>query len=128
MTRFASRSLVLGLVAAAGFGCSAILPPGFGQASPAPEAAASAPSFKGQVTGVLKSQCASCHSAGGGGARALQIFDADGHADYEVSKARMGDMIAAIKSGRMPLGRPNSVPADQLKTLEDWHAAGGPNN
>jgi hypothetical protein len=56
------------------------------------------------------------------------MFDAGGEAQYANIKLRAGDMVAAIRNGRMPLGRPGTVPEAQVAKLSDWHAAGAPNN
>jgi uncharacterized membrane protein len=117
----------------AAVGCSAVLPPGFGQSSPAPGASAAPAggagvvSLKADVAPILKNHCAQCHS-GPGASAGLQMFDAGGNAQHATLKARMGDMVGAIKSGYMPLGKPSSVPADQVQKLDDWNKAGGPDN
>lgn len=127
MTRFARRALLIALTAAAGLGCSAVLPPGFGQSSPAPSAVTSAPSLKSEITPILQQHCAKCHG-GGSGAGGLTMFDAAGAVQHTTVKARMADMIAAIRAKRMPMDNPGGVPEDQIKKLEAWNTAGGPNN
>lgn len=129
-----SKSILALLTLAAGalaIGCTAVLPPG-SQGSPAP-AASVAPgttpvSFKTQVAPVLDQHCAACHTAGRGGANAVEMFDAEGEAKHAVIAARIGDMVQAIESGRMPLGKPGSVPAEAIETLKAWQAAGAPAN
>ena len=123
--------LALLSLAFAAVGCTAVLPPG-SQNSPAPAASVApgtaAVSFKTQVVPVLDQHCAACHTAGRGGANAVEMFDAEGEAKHAVIAARIGDMVQAIESGRMPLGKPGSVPAEAIATLKAWQAAGAPAN
>jgi mono/diheme cytochrome c family protein len=127
MTPLVFRSSLLTLVALAGLGCAAVLPPGFGQASPAPGATTSV-SFKTDVVPVLQEHCARCHGAGGQGSGAITMFDSKGAAQYDAIKTNIVSMLAAIKGGRMPLDKPNSVPADKVQKLDDWQKGGAPNN
>lgn len=128
MIRLDARTLLCSLVALGSLGCSAVLPPGFGQASPEPAAVAGAPSFKTTVVPILKQNCASCHSTGGMAARSVELFDASGNPQYTIIKTRAADIVSSIRSGRMPLGMPDAVSAEELKQLEDWHKAGAPEN
>lgn len=126
------------LVAAAGLGalmvgCSAILPPALWPKAAVPSTAPSgstgaAVSFKTEVTPILKTHCASCHSTGGPGAGKVEMFDASGEALHGNISPKIASMVNAIKTGRMPLGAPNSVPSADVAKLESWGAAGAPNN
>ncbi|MFP5501718.1 MAG: hypothetical protein ACLGIN_04460 [Candidatus Sericytochromatia bacterium] len=119
--------LVLLTLALAAVGCTAVLPPG-SQNSPAPAASPGTVSFKTQVVPVLDQHCAACHTAGRGAAAAVEMFDAEGEAKHPVIAARIGDMVQAIESERMPLGKPGSVPAEAIEMLKAWQAAGAPAN
>lgn len=115
-------------------GCSALLPPALWPKAATPSSpagggsSASAVSFKTDVTPILKQHCAACHSTGGGGAAKVEMFDASGKALHANIGPKIPTMINAIKTGRMPLGNPNSVPEADVKKLEDWAGAGAPNN
>jgi mono/diheme cytochrome c family protein len=85
-------------------------------------------SFASTVTPLMQSRCASCHTEGrGGAARAVQMFTAAGAANHAEVSAKIGQMIAATESGRMPLGGPKLTPAE-IQVFKDWQAAGTPNN
>jgi uncharacterized membrane protein len=55
------------------------------------------------------------------------MFDASGKAQYDTIRGRIGEMVEAVQSGRMPMGRPGSVSAAETDTLAAWQAAGAPN-
>lgn len=95
-------------------------------ASVAPVAAQPA-SFASTVTPLMKSRCASCHTEGRGGANAVKMFNAAGAADHAEVSAKIGQMISAVESGRMPLSGPKLTPAE-IQVFKDWQAAGTPNN
>jgi mono/diheme cytochrome c family protein len=110
-------------------GCTAFLPPGLYPAawsSGGSTGATATLSFVGDVVPILKSNCAACHTAGGPGAVKVLMFDAAGVPQYTVVRSRIRDMLAAIKDGRMPRGKPGSVPADQVATLLAWANQGAP--
>lgn len=84
-------------------------------------------SFASDVTPLLKSRCAMCHTEGRGGAKDVKMFDTAGAVQYgEISK-EIGEMVAAVESGRMPMSGPK-LTADEIKLLKDWQAAGALNN
>lgn len=117
------------LAAAVAIGCTGQTPST--PSSPAPgasQAPAAAVSFKTDVTPVLTQHCAACHTAGRGGAAAVEMFSAAGEAQHAKIAPAIANMIAAVKAGRMPKGKPGSVPEAQIKTLENWQSAGAPNN
>jgi uncharacterized membrane protein len=100
-------------------------------ASAVPSEAASAAASPGakvvafqDVVPILKSHCATCHVTGGIGPFAM--FDAAGAPQYATVRDHLGGMIDAIKTGKMPLGNPGSVPANEIALLEAWQAAGAP--
>lgn len=124
VSRLTSAAFVAALVAG---GCTAVLPPAFHTASPAASLpTGGAPSFRNDVVPVLRQHCAACHGPAGPGPFAM--FDDQGNPRYEVIRARMPDMIGAVRQGRMPLGRPGAVPSPQVETLEAWQRAGAPEN
>jgi uncharacterized membrane protein len=84
-------------------------------------------SFAKDVTPLLKSRCAACHSTGGGGAAKVEMFDASGSIKFDNVKANIADMIAQVKAGRMPLSGPK-LTADEIGILESWQAGGTQNN
>lgn len=98
-------------------------------ASPQPTAtpAAAAVSFQTDVVPIVRARCAQCHTAGRA-AQGYEFFDADGNPQHAVVKARIGEMVAAIKAGRMPLNAPGSLSATEIATLEAYRDAGAPNN
>ncbi|MDB5097344.1 MAG: hypothetical protein JWM80_1765 [Cyanobacteria bacterium RYN_339] len=111
-------------------GCSGVLPPALypspnvGSGGPG-GAATSTLSFRGDVVPILQQHCAACHAQGGMGAGKVLMFDPTGPR-YDVVRVRIKDMLQMIKDGKMPLGKPNSVPADQVATLQAWSDAGAP--
>lgn len=122
---------LIGLAGAVIIGCTGQTPST--PSSPAPGSSTApttgAVSFKTDVDPILKQHCSACHTAGRGAAAAMvEMYAADGTAQYDKIKPAIGSMIAAIKAGRMPKGKPGSVPDDQVKKLEAWQAAGTPNN
>jgi mono/diheme cytochrome c family protein len=116
----------------AAISCSAVLPPAkeppATAASATPTKTAGGVTFVGDVAPVLKQHCAACHTTGGIGASKVTMFNEAGEAQYSAIKARIGDMLEQINDGKMPLGKPNSVPAADVKKLEAWKTAGAPNN
>lgn len=135
-----NRIAIVFSAAAAGallVGCSALLPtalwPKTTPASPPTSTGggsntATAVSFKSDVTPILQNHCAACHSTGGPGASKVEMFNASGAAQHGNISPKIATMISQIKTGRMPLGAPNTVPSPDVKTLENWQAAGAPNN
>lgn len=89
--------------------------------------APAAASFASTVTPLMKSRCAGCHTEGRGGARAVKMFNAAGEADHAEVSGKIGQMISAVESGRMPMGGPKLTPAE-IQVFKDWQAAGTPNN
>ncbi|MFN3430895.1 MAG: hypothetical protein ACK46X_13185 [Candidatus Sericytochromatia bacterium] len=95
--------------------------------TPVASAAPAAASFASTVTPLMKSRCAGCHTEGRGGANAVKMFNAAGVADHAEVSAKIGQMISAVESGRMPMGGPKLTPAE-IQVFKDWQAAGTPNN
>lgn len=85
-------------------------------------------SFRSEVVPILRKHCASCHTAGRGGAAALTMFNAAGEPQYEAVKENIGRMLLEIQSGRMPKGKPDSLTQDEFDALDMWGAAEMPNN
>lgn len=126
-----NRWLPLYLVAGAGaivIGCTGQTPSTPSSPSPSASAPTSMVSFKTNVEPILKQRCAACHTVGGGGAGSVEMFSAAGAAQHAKIKPAIGQMIDAIRKGRMPRNAPGSVPEAEIKTLEAWQAAGAPNN
>jgi mono/diheme cytochrome c family protein len=84
-------------------------------------------SFASDVTPLLKSRCAMCHTEGRGGAGDVKMFDTAGAVQHGEISGKIGEMVAAVESGRMPFSGPK-LNADEIKLLKDWQAAGAPNN
>jgi mono/diheme cytochrome c family protein len=76
------------------------------------------------VAPILAQHCKACHVTGGSAPFAM--FDAAGKPLAETVKSRFPAMLAAIEAGRMPMGKPDSVPAAQLAVLKAWQSAGMP--
>ena len=85
-------------------------------------------SFKRDVAPVLRLHCAGCHTAPALDAAVPAFFDAAGNPDHAVVQAHAGLMLLELQTGRMPKGKPDSVPADQFRTLDVWAASGAPDN
>lgn len=85
-------------------------------------------SFRRDVVPMLRSHCASCHAPGGAGAEALMMFDAGGAPQHAAIRAHAGRMLLELQTGRMPQGRPYSVPPAQFRQLDVWSASGLPDN
>lgn len=84
-------------------------------------------SFASDVTPLLKSRCAMCHTEGRGGAGDVKMFNTAGAVQHGEISGKIGRMVSAVESGRMPLSGPK-LNADEIKLLKDWQAAGAPNN
>ena len=84
-------------------------------------------SFASTVTPLMKSRCAGCHTEGSRAANAVKMFNAAGVADHAEVSAKIGAMIGAVESGRMPMGGPK-LTAAEIQVFKDWQAAGTPNN
>lgn len=89
---------------------------------------APAKSYRLEVIPILRQHCASCHTAGGGGSKALTMFDAAGEPQYAAIKENIGRMLLEIQSGRMPKGKPNSLTKAEFDVLDLWGAAEMPDN
>jgi mono/diheme cytochrome c family protein len=85
-------------------------------------------SFRTEVVPILRKHCASCHTEGRGGAKALTMFNAAGEPQYEAVKENIGRMLLEIQAGRMPKGKPDSLTQAEFDTLDMWGAAEMPNN
>lgn len=85
-------------------------------------------SFKIQVAPVLWQHCGACHTSGGAGAGAVEMFTALGEPQYPAIRSHIGQILLEIQTGRMPAGKPNSVPAAQFNLIDVWSASGMPNN
>lgn len=100
-----------------------------GHATPSAEdLAAPAKSYRLEVIPILRQHCASCHTAGGPGAKALAMFDAAGEPRYTAIKENIGRMLLEIQAGRMPKGKPNSLSKEEFDVLDLWGAAEMPDN
>lgn len=91
-------------------------------------AAPTAVSFKTDVVPILRARCIQCHKPGGIAPSNYQYFDASGNPQHAVVQAKIGEMVAAIKAGRMPLNAPGSLSAAEIATLEAYRDAGAPDN
>lgn len=122
-------ALAAAVALTAAVSCSAVLPPPKEvPAAPSTNTKTAGVTFLGDVAPVLKQHCAACHSTGGIGADKVAMFNTAGEPQHAAIKARIGDMLVQIKDGKMPLGKPNSVPAADVQKLEAWKTAGAPNN
>ncbi len=126
------RPAAIGAALAVVAGCTAVLPPALYPAQ-APTAASGGVgpagvgvSFRGEVVPILRQHCAQCHGPAGPGPFAM--FDEQGGARHATIRGRMPDMLLAIRQGRMPLGRPGTVPAREVELLDRWRADGAPEN
>jgi mono/diheme cytochrome c family protein len=80
--------------------------------------------LRAHVAPILAQHCKACHVTGGSAPFAM--FDAAGNPLADTVKSRFAAMLTAIEAGRMPMGKPNSVPAAQLAVLKAWQSAGMP--
>ncbi|MFN3430958.1 MAG: hypothetical protein ACK46X_13510 [Candidatus Sericytochromatia bacterium] len=103
---------------------SAVTPSASPTAAATSSPAAGGVFLRSHVAPILAQHCKACHVTGGTAPFAL--FDAAGNPLADTVKARFSGMVTAIESGRMPMGKPDSVPADQLAVLKAWQAAGMP--
>lgn len=92
------------------------------------DAAAARVSFQKEVVPVLWQHCGSCHTAGAIGAGALTMFDPLGRPDHGAIRDQVGRILLEIQTGRMPAGKPNSVPPEQFRAIDVWSASGTPDN
>lgn len=83
--------------------------------------------FKAQVAPLLASRCMGCHTPGGRGSRAVQIFDKAGEVSHANVAAGAARIYRAVKSGRMPPRGPKFTP-DELAVLRTWAEAGARND
>ncbi len=101
------------------------------QASPGPSPTSSPPaavSFRTDVVPILRAHCIACHLPGGIAPREYQYFDAAQNPQHAVVKRKIGEMVTAIKAGRMPLNASGSLSASEIATLEAYRDAGAPDN
>ncbi|MEB3284641.1 MAG: c-type cytochrome [Candidatus Sericytochromatia bacterium] len=83
--------------------------------------------FKAQVAPLLASRCMGCHTPGGRGSRAVEIFDGAGQVSHSNVSERIARIYKAVESGRMPPRGPKFTP-DELAVLRTWAEAGAQNN
>ena len=83
--------------------------------------------FKAQVAPLLAARCMGCHTPGGRGSRAVEIFDAAGQVNHANVAARISRIYSAVESGRMPPRGPKFTP-DELAVLRTWAEAGARND
>lgn len=83
--------------------------------------------FKAQVAPLLASRCMGCHTPGGRGSRAVEIFDAAGEVNHANVAARISRIYSAVESGRMPPRGPKFT-SDELAILRTWADAGARND
>jgi hypothetical protein len=88
-----------------------------------PSCPSPAPSFSGEVQGVIQSRCApSCHEPGGQEEnRPLQRY-----ADQIYPQRKQ--MLLQVGSCRMPLAGATPLTADERQALLGWLVCGAPNN
>ncbi|MEB3196781.1 MAG: hypothetical protein VKP62_06215 [Candidatus Sericytochromatia bacterium] len=83
--------------------------------------------FKAQVAPLLASRCMGCHTPGGRGSRAVEIFDDAGQVAHANVAARIVPIVKAVESGRMPPRGPKFTEAE-LTVLRSWRDAGARND
>jgi uncharacterized membrane protein len=79
------------------------------------------PSYAGQVSDIIKSRCAVCHSPSGlEPSRLMQT--------YAQIYAQRSSMLSQIASCRMPLGGATSLSIEERQALLGWFVCNAPNN
>ena len=84
-------------------------------------------SFRGAVAPLLVQRCAGCHAPGQKGASKVQIFATPGQVDRGVVAEAIARIVSAVQAGEMPQGG-TPLTADERAALEQWEAAGTPDN
>ena len=85
-------------------------------------------SFKQEIVPLLRQHCAACHTSTSSSGQAIEMFDARSEPRHAMIAANVGPMLLEIQTGRMPAGKPNSIPAEQFRALDVWAASGAPDN
>jgi len=87
---------------------------------------AAAVSFQAAVAPLLKQRCAGCHGTGQQGASNILLFTG-GEIGYTAVSGGIARIVSEVQAGSMPKGGP-VLSASEQATLEQWEAAGAPNN
>lgn len=81
-------------------------------------------SFAQDVAPIITSNCAACHSGGGG---VFGMVNGNGKASYANISNNLDGIISAVRSGAMPRGGQHLSSAE-INVLRTWQAQGAPNN
>jgi uncharacterized membrane protein len=80
-----------------------------------------APSFSGEVQGIIQSRCVSCHAPGGQEqSRPLQTYQ-------QIYSQRIG-VLSQVASCRMPLAGAAPLTPEERQALLGWLVCSAPNN
>lgn len=102
--------------------------PGAAPAAPAAAPAPGAVSFKAQIAPVITRSCAGCHAPGESGVRDVALFDDAGNVRFDQVRDEIAGIVRTVKRGSMPRGGKPKLSAEELAQLEQWRAAGTPDN